>query len=511
MAPDTLQRLHNPALATGEISRIKSSIMEIPFHPSSARRLIGWKAIIACLLLATTLQGADSRPHIVFILADDLTYHDIGPYGGPNVHTPHLDKLAEEGMRFNRCYQATAMCSPTRHNLYTGLYPVRSGAYPQATWVYPEVKSVAHYLRPLGYRVGLIGKRHVLPTTAFPFDYLAEENQPDLALVESYLREDPATPTALFLCYREPHTPWDMGDPSQYDPADFELPPNFVDTPRTRELLALYYAEITWLDKQVGATMAMLERLGIADNTLLVFAGEQGSAFPFAKWTQYDAGLRSAFIARWPNVIPAGATTEAMIEYVDMVPTFIDLAGGEPRQDLDGRSFADVLRGETDHHKHHTFGIQTTRGITSGPEHYGVRSIRGERYKYILNLTPEAAFSNNITKTDRKWFSFWKTWVEAGESDSFARSVTNRFVHRPGEELYDLTTDPYELHNLAEDPRLEAIKTDLRARLLAWMQDQGDTGQEAEMAANFRNLKTPEGVAAYPYDDIPGRRLSGGE
>lgn len=479
-------------------------------HLLCSRRLIGWRSVFACFLLATILNAAESRPHIVFILADDMTFRDIGPYGSPNVHTPHLDQLANEGLRFDRCYQATAMCSPTRHNLYTGLYPVRSGAYPQATWVYPDVKSVAHYLKPLGYRVALNGKRHVLPESAFPFDYLDEDTEPDLAIVESYLREDLTNPTAIFLCYKEPHTPWDRGDPERYDPDTFVLPPNFVDTPRTRELLALYYAEITWLDEQVGKTMAMLDRLGIAENTLLVFAGEQGSAFPFAKWTQYDAGLRSALIARWPAAITPGTVTDAMVEYVDVTPTFIDLAGGAPRRDLDGQSFADVLRGRTHHHKGHVFGIQTTRGITNGPEHYGVRSIRGERYKYILNLTPDAEFSNNVTRTDRKWFSFWKTWVEAGQTDPDSKAKAERYTHRPAEELYDIVADPYEQHNLANRPKFVAIKTDLRFRLLAWMEEQGDEGQAMEMAANFRNLKTPEGVAAYPHDDLPEKRQANG-
>lgn len=466
---------------------------------------LGWSwAVFAALVLSTPATA--ERPHIVFILADDLTFRDTGPYGSPNVRTPHLDQLASEGLRFDRCFQATAMCSPTRHNLYTGLYPMRSGAYAQATWVKPAVRSVAHYLGELGYRVALNGKQHIHPKSAFPFDYLDDDTEPDLAVVESYLRDDPATPTAVFLCYREPHTPWDRGDPGQYDPAAFELPPNFVDTPRTRELLAHYYAEITWLDEQVGKTMAMLDRLNLAENTLLIFASEQGSAFPFAKWTQYDAGLQSAFIARWPAVIAPGTTTDAMVEYVDVTPTFIDLAGGDPRDDLDGRSFAAVLRGETDHHKDHVFGIQTTRGISSGPEHYAVRSVRSERYKYIRNLTPEAEFSNNVTRTDRKWFSFWQTWVAAGQTDPVARAKAERYVHRPAEELYDVIADPYEQHNLADDPQLGAVKADLHNRLKAWMDDQGDTGQAAEMAANYRNLKTPEGKAAYPYNDLSRQR-----
>ena len=473
---------------------------------SLSRILLGLPFAAWTSLAVAATAPETPPPHIVFILADDLTFSDTGPYGSPNVNTPNLDQLASEGLRFDRCFQATAMCSPTRHNLYTGLYPMRSGAYPQATWVYPEVKSIAHYLPPLGYRVALNGKQHIHPKSAFPFDYLDEDTEPDLAVVESYLREDLATPAMVFLCYREPHTPWDRGQPDQYDPESFELPPNFVDTPRTRELLTHYYAEITWLDEQVGQTMAMLDRLGIADNTLLIFASEQGSAFPFAKWTQYDAGLRSAFIARWPAVIPPGTTTDAMVEYVDVTPTFIELAGGEPRDDLDGRSFATVIRGETDHHKDHVFGLQTTRGITSGPEHYGVRSVRSERYKYIINLTPEATFSNNVTMTERKWFSFWKTWIEAGETDPVAHTKAQRYLHRPAEELYDVMADPFEQHNLADDPQLAATKADLRARLKAWMADQGDAGQAAEMAANYRNLKTPEGKAAYPYDDLSQRR-----
>lgn len=459
-------------------------------------------------IVSSLAAEKSTPPHIVFILADDLTFRDLGPYGSPNVNTPHLDQLAGEGLRFDRCFQATAMCSPTRHNIYTGLYPMRSGAYPQATWVKPEVKSIVHYLRPLGYRVALNGKRHVHPKSAFPFDYLDDDTEPNLELVESYLREDLSKPTAIFLCYREPHTPWDRGDANQYDPGSFELPPNFVDTPRTRELLAHHYAEITWLDEQVGATMAMLERLGIAENTLLIFASEQGNAFPFAKWTLYDSGLQSGLIARWPAVITPNTSTNAMVEYVDLTPTFIELAGGKPRDDLDGRSFAAVLRGETDHHKDHVFGIQTTRGITSGPEHYGVRSIRSERYKYIINLTPEAEFSNNVTKTGRKWFSFWKTWLEAGQADPAAMTLARRYVHRPAEELYDLVNDPYELNNLADDSELASIKADLRKRLKTWMHDQGDGGQAAEMAANYRNLKTPEGKAAYPYDDMSRRRQS---
>jgi uncharacterized sulfatase len=338
--------------------------MRLPLH-SILHPIAIVLALAGCQLRAT------QQPNIVFILADDLTFRDIGCYGGVNVPTPNIDRLAADGMRFDRCFQATAMCSPTRHNLYTGLYPVKSGAYPQATWVNPGVESIVQHLRPLGYRVALTGKRHILPPSSFPFDYLDEDTDPDLDAVEAYLKKDPTQPICVFLCFREPHTPWTKGDPSAIDPAKLVLPPYFVDTPETRRQLVKYYAEVGDLDNSVGKVIAILERLEIADNTLLIFAGEQGNAFPFAKWTCYDSGLKSAFIARWPGVTAPGSVSEALVEYVDVTPTLIDVAGGAPREGLDGQSFLPVRRGDTGHLKDFVYGFQTTRGITNGSEHYG--------------------------------------------------------------------------------------------------------------------------------------------
>lgn len=461
------------------------------------------RVIAICALsfgLTFFCSAAESRPSIVFILADDLTFRDLGTYGSPNVRTPHIDQLAREGLRFDSCFQATAMCSPTRHNLYTGLYPVRSGAYPQTTWVYPGTKSIAHYLKALGYRVALTGKRHVMPEESFPFDYLDPEIDPDLAAVEDYLTQDSAQPAAVFLCFREPHTPWNKGDADAYDPASIQLPSNFVDTPETRRQLTRYYAEVTHLDQSVGQVMAMLERHTLSDDTLFIFAGEQGNAFPFAKWTLYDSGLQSAFIARWPGHITPGTATTALVEYVDVVPTLIEIAGGDAPSDLDGRSFLPVLRGETDTHKDVVFGIQTTRGIRNGSPFYGSRSARSDRFKYVMNLTPEAAFSNNVTNERGNWSTYWPTWVQAAETDATAGMLVDHYQHRPAEELYDVQADPYELHNLASDPAHQGVRRQLRARVLAWMKQQGDEGQATELIADQRSLKTEAGQAAAPWN-----------
>ena len=171
-----------------------------------------------------------------------------------------------------------------------------------------------------------------------------------------------------------------------------------MDTPRVREDFSKYLAEITYFDSQVGEILALLEKHQLANNTLVMVVSEQGSAFPFAKWTCYDHGLQSAMIVRWPGKVKAGSVTDAMVEYVDVTSTFIDAAGGQPVAPVDGRSFLPVLLSRTDRHKEQVFGIMTTRGIINGTDAYAIRSVREERYKLILNLNHESKFTNACTK-----------------------------------------------------------------------------------------------------------------
>ena len=445
-------------------------------------------ALLSLLFFPGLLKAAE-QPNIIFIIADDLTFRDLSCYGGENVSTPHIDSIADEGMKFSRCFQASAMCSPTRHNIYTGLYPVKSGAYPNSTLAYEGTKSVAHYLGKLGYRVGLTGKRHIYPESVFPFEYLAESTEPDLAALKDFLGRTSEQPSCTFICFNEPHTPWTKGDASQFNPDKLVLPPNFVDTPTTRKHLTKYYAEVKQLDDSVGEVISLIDQLNMRDNTLLIFVSEQGIAMPFAKWTCYESGLQSAFLARWPGKIEAGSLSHAMIEYVDILPTFIEVAGGRPEPLLEGESFMPVLLGQRNRHKDFVYALQTTRGITNGSDHYGIRSIRSDRYRYILNLTPDTPFQNNLTENKGGWTEFWPTWVEKGKSDAFAKETVHRYQWRPAEELYDVINDPFELNNLADQKNLRGIKNDLRLRLLRWMDEQGDKGQETEMAALSRTFK----------------------
>ena len=451
-------------------------------------------AVVFCVTNAVAekpVVDTPTLPNFLFIIADDCTHRDIGCYGGQAI-TPNIDQLAQEGMRFTQCFQAAPMCSPTRHNIYTGLYPVKSGAYPNHTFAKDGTQSVVHYLKPHGYRVALSGKSHISPREVFPFEMSGVKNNPDMDAVDKLFEEskEAGTPFCLFACSNEPHTPYTMGDPSKYDAARIKLPANFVDTPETRAEYVKYLAEITYYDWQVGECLRLLDKHGHADNTLVVVVSEQGSSFPFAKWTCYDTGLQSAMITRWPGKIAAGVTSSAMVEYVDVLPTFLNAAGLKHPEVLDGRSFLPVLTGKETTHKDFVFGLMTTRGIINGSDHFGIRSVRSGQYKYIVNLTPEVKFQNACVKGPS--FTSWKEKAEAG--DAAAAEVVRRYEHRPAEELYDVTTDTLEWKNLADEPEFAEVKAELKNQLTMWMTAQGDKGAETEMEAlehQGRNRKKP--------------------
>ncbi len=451
---------------------------------NSRRNFLKFAGVSAALLAAGGMPGLANepkQPNFLFILADDCTYLDIGCYGG-QAKTPNIDKLATDGLRFTQCFQAAPMCSPTRHCLYTGQYPVKTGAYPNHTYAKDGTVSVAHYLKDLGYRVALAGKTHISPRECFPFEYSGL----DYDVLDKRFGDAAkgGKPFCQFVCSKEPHSPWNKGDASQYDPAKLKLPGNWVDTPVIRENYSRYLAEITYLDGQVGKCLELLDKHKLADNTLVIFASEQGSGFPFAKWTCYDMGLQSALIARWPGKVRANAVTDAMVEYVDVTPTFVDAAGGAPAEIFDGKSFLNLLLNKAKEHKKYVFGLQTTRGINNGSDYFGIRSVRSRDFKYILNLTPEMTFKNACSNQQ-----YFQSWIEKGKTDPVAAEKARRYQHRPAEELYKVSDDLYEWTNLIDDPQYAAVKKELKTQLQNWMKSQGDKGQQTELEALRRQAR----------------------
>lgn len=424
-------------------------------------------------------------PNILIVIADDLNKDSVGVYGNKDVKTPNIDRLASQGMRFNLAYTSTAMCAPTRQQMYTGLYPVRSGAYPNHSKVKPGTKSLVHYLKALGYRVGLSGKRHFGPPSSFPFEQVSWKV--DAKAIREFVARDEKQPFCLLVTSNSPHVPWSAGDASQYDPGKLTIPPYWVDTPEMRESLTRYYAEITDLDREVGECMKILRETKQEDNTAMIFTTEQGAQYPGCKWTCYENGLNVGFIVRWPGQVKPGSVSDAMIHYVDVAPTLVEMAGGEAIKGLDGRTFLGVLRGKTKRHNSATYGVHTQmNAIGSPPTGYAVRSIRASKWKYIMNLNHKVTFKNALTQNDKE--NYWASWVRTAKTDPKAARLVKRYLNRPAEQLYDLSKDPHELNNLAGREKQAKVKARLKQQLQDWMTSQGDLGQATEMAAK-RNKK----------------------
>lgn len=431
-----------------------------------------------------SVQGEEPerpRRNIVVFIADDLARNELGCYGGQNVKTPNIDRFAAEGVRFNRMFSSTTMCSPTRASIYTGLYPVRNGVYKNHGATKPETKSVVHYFTQAGYRVGLTGKTHFRPPKVYPFEKL-EGFEPDCVRptadyttdkIVEFMKRDDKQPFCLFICSTHPHAPWTTGDPSKFDATKLKLPPHFVDNVETREAFTRYLAEIEMLDKQLGDVLQALKSTGKDDETVVMFCGEQGPQFPGGKWTSWDYGQKSAFMVRTPESYLKGQTSEATVQYEDVLPTLLEYTGVQIQEKLDGKSFLSVLRGKSTEHRKWAYGIHNN--FPEGSP-YPIRSIRDEQYKLIVNLTPEATYYEKHLMSLGKG-NYWNAWVRDAQTNETAKHWVNRYLTRPEIELYDIRIDPWELNNLASDEKMKPRIEQMKKELFAWMQEQGDTGK----------------------------------
>lgn len=447
--------------------------------------------LLALFICSTISQGVSAqdhhntsqhgdKPNFIIIMADDLDVQQLSCYGGKNLETKHIDRVASEGLKFNSMIASEAMCIPTRASLLTGLYPARHGAYQNHKAVNANLKSVVHYLGDLGYRVGLTGKNHMTkPKSIFPFDII-DGFEPNcvsrtdvyfLDSVQNYITQ--GSPYCLFIMSNNPHAPWTVGDPSEFNPSDLILPDHWVDTEQSRTEFRKYLAEVRRLDNQVGDVLKMLENTGQDKNTIVIFLGEQGPQFPGGKWGLYDYGQKSGMIVRWPKKVKAKIETDAIVQYEDITPTLVDIAGGKAITDLDGISFKQVLTRPEKSHREVAFGIHNN--IPEGPA-YPMRSIRDNRYKLILNLLPDATYSIKWMMNDKDPELVWPTWIAEAEHNEKAARLTNRISHKPAVEFYDLQNDPNELNNLAEMPAYRKLVTQYTNHLQNWMKEQDDSG-----------------------------------
>lgn len=424
-------------------------------------------------LLSVPLAAADLPP-IVFYITDDLSHSDISPYGYSHGHTPNLDRLAGLGLTFEQAFIASPACAPSRAALLTGLMPARNGAEANHTYPREEITFLTQSLRDQGYRIAAFGKvaHGATDESTYQVDHFEDvPKRGDLsgavrAYVDSIGR---SAPLCLLVGDKRPHVTW--VDKSRYDPDQITLPPYFIDTKATREHWGRYLTDIEGMDRELGEVLDLTQEL-FGEDYLFLFSSDHGSQWPFAKWNLYDAGIRVPLIVAWPGEIAAGSRTAAMVSWVDIFPTLIDIAGGTVPEQRDGVSFKKALLAEADDHREYIYTTHSGDGVMNV---FPVRSVRTSRYKYIRNLYPEYYHSNHsdILRKDGAG-AYWDSWNQAEQSDPRAAAIVKKYYVRPAEEFYDLQQDPREQTNLIEDPQHQSTIKKLSARLDAWMVEQGD-------------------------------------
>jgi arylsulfatase A-like enzyme len=428
-----------------------------------------WLVVLASLACAG-IAWAAAPPTIVVFLSDDHGQLDSTPYGAKDIRTPNLQRLADAGMTFTHAFVASPACAPSRAAMLTGLMPARNGAEENHTFKRDDVRSLTEVIRQAGYEIAAFGKvAHGKDAPRHGFDHIDAEH--DTARVAKFLEtRSTAKPLCLFVGTHDPHVPWN--EEKTYDPAKTTLPPTFVDTPETHEMRARYYTDVTTADTELGEIYDLVRQRFDAKNTLFLYTSDHGAQWPFSKWNLYDAGIRVPFIAVWPGVVKPGARSDAMIQWIDLLPTLIEVIGASVPAGIDGKSFLPVLRGRATSHREEIF---TTHSGDKQFNVYPIRSVRTRGWKYIRNLHPEFQHASHINRAAGKdGLMYWTSWETKAITDPAAAAVVKRFKQRPAEELYDLRNDPFELNNLAGDPRQAERLAAMRRDLDAWMMAQGD-------------------------------------
>ncbi len=431
---------------------------------------------VSARAIAAPARPADQR-NVLLLISDDHGL-DLGCWGHPVVKTPHLDRLAAGGVRFTHAFATVASCSASRSVIYTGLFNHANGQYGHQHayhnfHTFTRVKSLPAVLNERGYRTAIVAKFHVQPASVYPFEVIKAGGRdiPGIAKASRrFLTAEPDKPFCLVVGFADPHrSRVGFGDESrpegvprfEYRPEDVVVPRYLPDTPTVRKELVSYYRAVSRMDAGVGMLLDALADAGAADNTLVIYISDNGPAFPGAKTTLYDPGIHLPLIVRSPTVKKGGRANNAMVSWVDLVPTILEWTGAKPPRGLQGRSFLGILGQERPKGWDTIFASHTFHEITM---YYPMRVIRTREYKYILNLAHKLDYP---FASDLHASPTWQEVLKTNATRYGPRSV-DAYLHRPREELYHLPTDPDEVKNLVGDPAHRQALDDLRARLRDW-------------------------------------------
>jgi N-sulfoglucosamine sulfohydrolase len=460
---------------------------------------------------AKRLEGkAPARPNIVLIVSDDHGTGDLGCYGNQAVKTPNLDYLASEGIRFTRAHCTTASCSASRSVILTGLYNHANAQYGHEHHfhhfsTYDHVYSLPVLLEELGdYHTGRIGKYHVAPEQVYHFQEVMQANQRNSAAMAdsclTFIRENRDHPFFLYFCTADPHRSGAISDAPlapdafgnveggregveecYFSTDDVVVPPYLPESRACREELAQYYQSVARVDYGLGKLFEHLKEAEVWENTMIIYISDNGIAFPGAKTTIYQPGINLPCLVKMAGGGHRGTVSDAMINWADLTPTILDVAGilpqaeqrlrdrYEPEKDnqfttvneaFHGRSFIPVLENPGIEGWDETYASHTFHEITM---YYPMRSVIERKYKLIWNLAWQLPYPSS---TDL-WASSTYQVALKSESGMYAGRSIENYIHRPQFELYDLENDPWETRDLSGNPafsgELERMKKKLRA------------------------------------------------
>jgi len=458
-------------------------------------------ALLGVLLAGPLAAAATSRPNILLVLSDDHSVPHVGAYGSPNPKTPNLDAFAKQGMRFDRAHTTAPQCAPSRASIFTGRSPV---AIDSVRFTQPPGREHVFFtdvLRQHGYWVGIDGRHHHLAgrSKGADHEYAALEAAGLLYLDERFDHHDIAgreknkspdlfsgvldrvpagKPFFLYFGFSEPHRGYPPPPPEHadmFDPNTLRLPPDFPDLPEMRADYARYLYKVWRMDVKFGRLMNVLEKRGLARNTLVIFMGDNGEALLRGKGTLYQRGTHVPLIIRWPGVVGKGTRSDILVSGEDLGPTMIAAAGLPVPAAMTGMSFLPVLKGQSFASRDYVY---TERGWHWGPitRTDGLdlsRAIVGKRYKLIYNALPDRPY----VPVDMCREEIWRQLVFAHEGGRLSE-LHERLIfptpRRPIFELFDLEKDPYELTNLAGRKEMADIETKLKIELARWMVREGD-------------------------------------
>lgn len=418
-------------------------------------------------------QLLKERPNIIWLMAEDIS-NDLACYGMNGLQTPNLDRLASEGIRFSNCFSTNPICSPNRSAMMVGAHQNMIKAQHHRSnrekLLMEPYKPITYWLRRAGYTC-ILGHTDVMgrgrktdvnfkhealgPWDGIhqfglfdKFDTLLAADQPFFAQIQ------------LLVTHRGDW--WnDISERSKdrVDPAQVSLPPYYADHPVIREDWAKYLDQIEYMDHEVGMILQELEEKGLADNTVVIFIGDNGRCNIRGKGYLHDSGLRVPLIIRWPDRLERGRVSNQVVSLTDISASILQLAGVDMPEYLTGIPFIGV---ESDREY-----VISARDLFDEVMDKS-RSVSTARYKYIRNDMPEVPWDSHLA-----YFEFYRPAVhimrqfqeggELNEDQAFFFRKT-----KPVEELYDLQEDPFELNNLAGNAEYSKILDELRQKLLDW-------------------------------------------